>query len=209
MQVKKNNESNFVYKDSKVVLLINGPTIKHSRKLKSGVNKINFYLNLKSQIQKICKMNFINVDDNETYEIFIKVRMILAKSSTTFSEVKNNLQFVRYSSMDKFYICLKKNYLPYEERLKEVIFDRFEKIKKFETNGKSSFNFFSKLSNEVINMAPEFDIAFIQKCLEILSNLKSDNINKNTDGIKSELKVLYKIFIKSKISLDQTTNGLP
>lgn len=35
-------------------------------------------------------------------------------------------------------------------------------------------------------MASKLDIDFIQKCLEILSNLKSDNINKNTDGIKSE-----------------------
>lgn len=75
------------------------------------------------------------------------------------------MQFARYSGIDKFYICLKKYYLPYEERLKEVIFYRFEKIKKFKTIRKSSIIFFSKLSNEVINMAPKLDIDFIQKAL--------------------------------------------
>lgn len=55
---EKNKESNFVYKDSKVVLLINGPTIKHSHKLESGVNKNNFYLNLKSKSHKSLQNEF-------------------------------------------------------------------------------------------------------------------------------------------------------
>lgn len=185
-------------KNYKIIFLVDDEINKFNDEINEKLNENNFFIEIKLNFGKNeVFINYINTKHLETYEAFFtSFNAILISSNSRFSDLKTNFPCINLFKFSPIYSKLLCNESTWKKELKRIISERYSQIESSQVEKENSFAIFSRLKDEITEIALLIDNDFIKECRSVLSEIKSEVNRKNHDIFESEIQKSTKTYLK-------------